>query len=193
MKDLEICQADKVSSTDLCYGSFAADPDFFKLFDANESSFFSVFENLQQDSASDYYRPLVVRDGDSLLGFLYAYPFSEIFSRQMNSLRRFIGLSSNPRNLRPALSSLASSKGIIEDLDSYYLARIYVMPEARGLGVGDLLLQAFESEAHARGFPRLSLHVRLENAIAQRFYVRSGFTFLDQSTNGYFSMEKIIS
>lgn len=53
---------------------------------------------------------------------------------------------------------------------------IYVRHTARGLGVGRALLTAAAREAVARGWRRLELNVRADNAIAERFYRRLGFT-----------------
>lgn len=152
----------------------------------------TVLDQLATDSSSDFYRPIVARIDQSVLGFLHAYPLREIFSRQAYSLRQFISLSENPRSLRPALAMLASSKGKFIYRNSYYLSRVYVMPTERGTKVGKLLMDFYEAKAIAQGMTALSLHVRTENVRAQRFYARLGFEFSDGFASGYLSMEKAI-
>ncbi|WP_338847734.1 GNAT family N-acetyltransferase [Massilia sp. W12] len=52
---------------------------------------------------------------------------------------------------------------------------MYVSPEARGLGLGKLLLQALEHAARARGVQVLQLTVTDGNAQAQALYRACGF------------------
>jgi GNAT superfamily N-acetyltransferase len=60
--------------------------------------------------------------------------------------------------------------------DAAYLKRMWVAPEARGLGVGRKLLAALEEKAQSLGyrFARLETHKAL--AEAQRLYRSSGYT-----------------
>ncbi|MFJ1752475.1 GNAT family N-acetyltransferase [Kitasatospora sp. NPDC088134] len=53
-----------------------------------------------------------------------------------------------------------------------------VLPEARGLGVGDALLTAVCAAARAAGARRLTLRVLGHNAPARRLYERNGFRVL---------------
>ena len=50
-----------------------------------------------------------------------------------------------------------------------------VLPEHRGKGVGDRLMQAVEEEARERGVAALDLNVAAPNEVARRFYERHGF------------------
>lgn len=57
-------------------------------------------------------------------------------------------------------------------------ARLYSIArriEARGTGVGAVLVAAVERAARARGCTRLRLEVRLDNAAARKLYQRLGF------------------
>lgn len=63
------------------------------------------------------------------------------------------------------------------------IARLYSMarlPEARGRGLGDVMLVACESAARRRGSRRMRLEVRRDNAGAQRLYVRHGYVRIGQ-------------
>jgi len=50
-----------------------------------------------------------------------------------------------------------------------------VRPEARGLGIGRLLLARIEADARELGYCRVTLEVRADNARAQGLYRRMGF------------------
>ncbi len=56
-----------------------------------------------------------------------------------------------------------------------FLTELYLVPEARGRGLGRLLLGAAEATAVGRGSRALHLMVRPENAPAFGLYVRMGF------------------
>jgi ribosomal protein S18 acetylase RimI-like enzyme len=56
-----------------------------------------------------------------------------------------------------------------------FLTELYLLPEARGRGLGRLLLGAAEASAVARGTRALHLMVRPENAAALTLYLHSGF------------------
>lgn len=186
------CQ-DIPKSADFYKGVYETDPHFYELFkEAGDQGLASVFDQIATDPSSDFYRPLVARIDQRVLGFLYAYPLREMFSRQACSLRYLISLSENPRSLRPTLASLGSSKGKIIHQNSFYLTRVYVMPNERGAKVGESLMDFYQAKAIDQGMTALSLHVRTENVRAQRFYARLGFEFSDSAASGYLSMEKAI-
>lgn len=52
---------------------------------------------------------------------------------------------------------------------------VAVLPEARGVGIGMMLLTDLEAEAVARGCTRILLEVRSDNAAALGLYERAGF------------------
>ena len=56
------------------------------------------------------------------------------------------------------------------------LKRMYVIPEARGLGVGQALLVALQAEARRLGFARVVLETGVRQARALSLYERHGFT-----------------
>jgi len=52
---------------------------------------------------------------------------------------------------------------------------LYVTPEARGLGVGQMLLSHAEEIARTRGYCKLTLEVLSGNTTAQQLYLKQGF------------------
>jgi putative acetyltransferase len=63
---------------------------------------------------------------------------------------------------------------LLEDHDAE-LKRMYVVPEARGRGVGRALLDALESEARVLGARRLVLETGVRQTAALALYRRAGF------------------
>lgn len=59
--------------------------------------------------------------------------------------------------------------------DVLALVDISVLPEARGRGIGDQLMEAFEAEGRARGVAALDLAVVEPNVAARRLYEKHGF------------------
>lgn len=61
-----------------------------------------------------------------------------------------------------------------------YLQDLYVMPDARGRGVGEELIRQLAIEAKSNGAAYLRLAVDAENEDASRFYERLGFAEADR-------------
>jgi ribosomal protein S18 acetylase RimI-like enzyme len=59
--------------------------------------------------------------------------------------------------------------------DFLAIVDLIVLPEARGHGIGTLLLRAVEADAAARGVAAVDLMVAAPNEAARRFYERHGF------------------
>lgn len=75
--------------------------------------------------------------------------------------------------LQAAYSTWAAAPyGSIED--------VYVLPAARGSGVGTALLELLVAEARKRGYCRVELHVQEDNDEAWHFYEARGFRFTGQ-------------
>ena len=55
------------------------------------------------------------------------------------------------------------------------LKRMWVIPEARGLGVSRIILQALEAHAHSEGVHTLRLETGVENHAALGLYTKAGF------------------
>lgn len=59
--------------------------------------------------------------------------------------------------------------------NGYELRPIVVAPEVRGTGVAARLVEALLADAGRRGFESIHLLTELDNTIAHRFYLKSGF------------------
>jgi GNAT superfamily N-acetyltransferase len=63
--------------------------------------------------------------------------------------------------------------------DDIEIKRMYVSPDARGLGAADVLMAALEHDARAAGAQRLILHTGDRQVPAIRTYQRHGYTPID--------------
>ena len=72
------------------------------------------------------------------------------------------------------LAPLMRLNDSIEEGD-FYLQFIAVDKAIRVDGVGSVLMDSFEEQAHARGSTRLALDVSTKNEVARRFYERRGW------------------
>jgi ribosomal protein S18 acetylase RimI-like enzyme len=68
--------------------------------------------------------------------------------------------------------------------ERFLLDGICVTADARGQGIGSLLLEAICTEAKARGYTGIRLDVVTSNLRAQRLYERLGFTVLQTESMG---------
>jgi GNAT superfamily N-acetyltransferase len=71
--------------------------------------------------------------------------------------------------------------GVMAEIDEFYL-----VPEARGRGLGGELLSALEAALQARGCVRLQLQLGLDNRAGRAFYERRGF----RARDGYELLDK---
>jgi GNAT superfamily N-acetyltransferase len=61
-------------------------------------------------------------------------------------------------------------RGVMAEVDEFF-----VVPDARGTGVGAWLLEQAERELTARGIVRLQLQLGVTNAVGRAFYERNGY------------------
>jgi ribosomal protein S18 acetylase RimI-like enzyme len=90
---------------------------------------------------------------------------------KLNHFLRFLGRSI------PMIGVSEAEKG------DYYLSDIAVAPEARGKGIGKLLVQHVERKARKHGFERMALTVAQDNPRAIEFYRRQGYRIVGARTS----------
>jgi GNAT superfamily N-acetyltransferase len=59
------------------------------------------------------------------------------------------------------------------------LKRMFVLPEARGLGLAQLVIKEIEAEAKNQGFKLLILETLYKQTEAINFYEKSGFSIVE--------------
>ena len=66
-------------------------------------------------------------------------------------------------------------------LDEWYIQMVAVSPDARGRGIGSILLDEAQRRAHETGCVRLALDVDVQNTGAIRLYERLGYAITASS------------
>ncbi|MHA2027764.1 MAG: N-acetyltransferase family protein [Candidatus Kariarchaeaceae archaeon] len=130
------------------------------------------------------------------------HTYSHIFSQDLIEQR--MNRSYNPESIKLSAQSsqytqmfVAEIKGIIIGFSqpSYYnywdpdtydpnrmmISRIYLLPEYIGKGIGSKLLTKSEEWIQAKGFNKYYLYVHKDNKIGLNFYMRQGFTLVEQA------------
>ncbi len=89
-------------------------------------------------------------------------------------LRPFgVGATAAPET--PRVIRIVGFAGLWLTLDEAHITTICILPDQRGLGLGDLLLSHMMDLAREMGADRVTLEVRVTNSIAQRLYRKFGF------------------
>ena len=68
----------------------------------------------------------------------------------------------------------------VSDTQRFNLIGMWVEPAARGSGVATQLVETVKVHATSQGFDRVYLDVSPDNARASNFYLKQGFTFMDE-------------
>jgi len=128
--------------------------------------------------------PAPVPDAD--LAALAARPFR--LDRPQVQTAPFIFAS--PHSGRRYPQSLVSASRLdplmLRRSEDAFVDELFLLPEARGQGLGEAALDHLARELAGRGVVALHLEVGRGNAEAQRFYRRKGFEMRD----GYFLMTR---
>ena len=112
----------------------------------------------------------LLRDGERYSAQLY--PAKSNHHMPLSALR-----ASNVRFLvvRDASGRAVGTGALALDKAWAELKRMWVIPEARGLGVSRLILAALEAHARSEGMRTLMLETGVENHAALGLYTRAGF------------------
>ncbi|WP_063913490.1 GNAT family N-acetyltransferase [Pseudomonas sp. p21] len=68
----------------------------------------------------------------------------------------------------------------VSSANRFNLIGMWVEPAARGSGAAAQLVEAVKARATVKGFDRVFLDASPDNARASNFYLKQGFTFLDE-------------
>lgn len=92
----------------------------------------------------------------------------------MNKLKPFLSIISHPKSF---YSLVTMDEG---NEDEYHISMLATMPNARGKGVGQQLLNFAEQKAKESGFSKLSLTVVQDNDVALKLYQKMGFEIVGE-------------
>lgn len=126
-------------------------------------------------------RTQILMEGADLRGCYIALPGGELQACRRTELLEALRHFGPGRTalLRSRLASLGTLLSPVAD-DEFYLSKIAVCPEARGRGLGRVLLQHYLRRGRHMGFRRFRLDVCSDNLGARRLYERAGFHVVDQ-------------
>jgi len=122
----------------------------------------------REDNRHSYLNTFVAVENEQVLGILVYYNGIEAIHMDANLVKWL-----EEKNA----SSIIIDKEAHED--EYYIDTICVAPEARGKGIGTLLLQFAIEETQKRGYTKLSLNVETQKEDARRLYERMGFVITE--------------
>ncbi|EON74107.1 GNAT family N-acetyltransferase [Lysinibacillus sphaericus] len=122
----------------------------------------------REDNRHSYLNTFVAVEDEQVLGILVYYNGEQAIDMDAN-LVKWLEAKNAP--------SIVIDKEAHED--EYYIDTICVAPEARGKGIGTLLLQFAIEQTEKLGFTKLSLNVETQKEDARRLYERTGFVITE--------------
>lgn len=122
----------------------------------------------REDNRHSYLNTFVAIEDANILGILVYYNGAQAIEMDAN-LMKWLNAKNAP--------NITIDKEAHED--EYYIDTICVAPEARGKGIGSLLLQFAIEQTKERGFSKLSLNVETQKEKAIRLYERTGFVITE--------------
>lgn len=122
----------------------------------------------REDNRHSYLNTFVAVEDEKILGILVYYNGKQAIEMDAN-LVNWLAAKNAP--------NITIDKEAHED--EYYVDTICVAPEARGKGIGTLLLQFAIDQTKKRGFNKLSLNVETKKEQAIRLYERTGFVITE--------------
>jgi GNAT superfamily N-acetyltransferase len=122
-------------------------------------------------------------EGDKLLGIAALQHSGKSFTNlRFGTMRRHYGFFEG--SFRLALMTVFENYNRHSGL---YIEAIAVAPDARGKGIGTLLLNTVTEYAREKGYSHLTLEVVNTNPDARRLYEREGFKVVKTSEYGMFT------
>jgi ribosomal protein S18 acetylase RimI-like enzyme len=114
-------------------------------------------------AASSFSNSLVAEDGGTVLGGLHAFPMDLLLGELLDPL------------IPEERLYIFEPMELLHAAGSYYIEAMAVYPEYRRRGIGRQLMTEAESEARAKAFEVMSLHVFAENVGAVGLYESLGY------------------
>jgi len=122
----------------------------------------------REDNRHSYLNTFVAVENEQILGILVYYNGEQAIAMDAN-LVTWLKEKNAP--------SITIDKEAHDD--EYYIDTVCVAPEARGKGIGTLLIQFAIDQTKERGFTKLSLNVETQKEDARRLYERMGFVITE--------------
>jgi ribosomal protein S18 acetylase RimI-like enzyme len=137
-------------------------------------------------------------DANSLIGYVVGTPKpNELNSRLTSPFLWFTAqclrlLFTRPRVLVQAIiSSRSLSRQVASEAEAIELVYVSVDPEARGQGIGQALLQAFQEASRAAGFKRVVAIQELDNTPSIALFASMGYRVKDEYREGQYDRQRV--
>lgn len=134
--------------------------------------------------ASEYCICLVAETENSIVGYVATFLSTKYFYREFFLKKGIVaGLLIlpwlfTPKNIRTVLNASAYSSHASQDDPEAELVSIVVLPEARGMGVGQKLYRGTVDELMNAGIPQLKISTPKENKAANEMYLKQGCKYM---------------
>ena len=114
---------------------------------------------------------LVCEENENILGAGFAYMGGQMQELTRRSIIHIesLGIKVDPKDKSDLLASEEANE------DEFYIDNLAVIEEKRGLGIGTLLLDAFEDLARANGRTKISILADTNNPKAKALYLSRGY------------------
>ncbi|MBC8023815.1 MAG: GNAT family N-acetyltransferase [Burkholderiales bacterium] len=168
--------------------AFLAFEDFYSIFSRDRSRVLpAVVAQFATDSELN--QLVAALDDGHVVGIGAYYSAAEMAARQAMGLRLLLEVAEDPGACVKGVRAFSTNFTPPGDAGAY-VSRFAVAESQRGSGVAGLLHAHMESAITRRGWGRIRLHVRRDNARGLAFYRKLGYVPADPSDRGYLLLEK---
>jgi ribosomal protein S18 acetylase RimI-like enzyme len=170
--------------------AFLAFEDFYSIFDADRARVLPAVV-AQFETDSELNQVVAAVEGPEVAGIAAYYAAEEMAARQAAGLRLLLEVATDAGACVKGVRAFAA-QFTAPGSQGAYISRFAVDPSRRGSGLAAELLRHAERAIAARGWRRVRLHVRHDNARGLAFYRKAGYGPADAGDRGYLLLEKVL-
>lgn len=162
--------------------------DFYSLFSSDRSRVLAAVAAQFQDD-SELNQLVAATEGGEVVGIASYYAGGEMAARQSAGLRMLLPIAERAADCLQGVRAFAANFAPPGEQGAY-VARFAIDPSRVGTGLASLMLARMEAAIMRRGWDRVRLHVRRDNARGLAFYAKAGYKAVDEGGRGYHLLEK---
>ena len=187
----DVTRLDAVQARAAADLAFLAFEDFYSTFSADPARVLPAVA-AQFATDSELNQLIAAMDGPQVAAIGAYYAAAEMAARQAAGLRLLLEVADDPGACVKAVRAFAANFSAPGDAGAY-ISRFAVAPGRRGSGLAVDLLRHVEDAISRRGWTRVRLHVRRDNARGLGFYGKMGYKAADAGGRGYLLLEKTLA